>query len=150
MLLALSLAFALEGQIAEPGEMIAACLEGQSDASARRACIWQYANACMETREDGYSTHGMVTCMVEERDAWSDRMQESLARLDASVEPNVANAVARAQTAWEAYLQADCATEPEYYLGGSMAGLTHASCTLDLTAERALRLQVFEDITEPR
>lgn len=149
MLLALSLAFALEGQIAEPGEMIAACLEGQSDASARRACIWQYANACMETREDGYSTVGMIGCISEERDAWTSRMDASRQRLEVSLDPDVTEALIASQAAWESYLQADCMVEPEFYSGGSMAGLAYTSCALDLTAERALRLKLLEETVQP-
>ena len=50
----------------------------------------------------------------------------------------------KAQLAWIKYRELCCEAEASIYEGGSMSGLVHINCMIDLTKERTVRLRVYD------
>jgi uncharacterized protein YecT (DUF1311 family) len=48
-----------------------------------------------------------------------------------------------AQTAWQAFRDADCASESDLFEGGTLASVVAANCSSDRTAERLKELRAF-------
>ena len=90
---------------------------------------------------DGQSTAGMIQCVAGElklQDARLNRAyQEAMKRLDL---PRQRAALKKAQRAWIAYRDADCASlyDPDW---GSLARIEANACVLDRTARRADALE---------
>ena len=94
-------------------------------------------------KPEGHSTYGMVECLgveIQAQDARLNRAyQAALARLE---RPRQKAALQKAQRAWMAFRDADCAS----YLDedwGTMARVESQQCVLDRTDERADELEVF-------
>lgn len=146
------------GQDGPGPEVVAAletCVAGQLPATdeAERACIGLTATPCMETPEGG-STLGIVGCLMAETAAWDVLLNRDwpglMARARATDEsykdwqpalPSAAEALRRAQRAWLAWREAECAALATEWGGGSHARVIHADCWLSLTAERTIALR---------
>ena len=94
-------------------------------------------------RPEGQTTYGMVECIGVETQIQDARLnrayQAAIARLE---RPRQKAALQKAQQAWIAFRDADCAS----YLDedwGSMARVEAQQCVLDRTVERADELEVF-------
>ena len=107
-------------------------------------CAGAHARACMNSREDGETTVGMMQCSMEEASAWDERLNATYAALQAELDPGVFEALRDAQRAWIASRDADCALEISPYEGGSIQPVIAAGCELDLTAARALQLEEWQ------
>ena len=92
---------------------------------------------------DGQSTIGMIQCAAGElklQDARLNRVyQEAMKRLDL---PRQRTALKKAQRAWIAYRDADCASvyDPDW---GTLARIEANACMLDHTARRADALEGY-------
>mgnify|MGYP000476956381 CR=1 FL=1 len=92
---------------------------------------------------DGQSTIGMIQCAAVElkvQDARLNRAyQDAMKRLDL---PRQKTALKKAQRAWIAYRDADCASvyDPDW---GSLARIEANACVLDHTARRADALEMY-------
>jgi uncharacterized protein YecT (DUF1311 family) len=97
---------------------------------------------CLASPE-GQSTIGMIQCAAAElklQDARLNRAyQEAMTRLD---QPRQRTALKKAQRAWIAYRDADCASvyDPDW---GSLARIEANACVLDHTARRADALEMY-------
>lgn len=121
------------------------CLQGYTTRTDKLAnCVGGYAQACMNSREDGETSVGMMQCAMEEASAWDDRLNATYAALQAELDPAVFEALRDAQRAWIASRDADCALEISPYEGGSIQRVIAAGCQLDLTAARALQLEEWQ------
>jgi uncharacterized protein YecT (DUF1311 family) len=96
-------------------------------------------------RPEGQTTYGMVECIgveIQIQDARLNRAyQAAIGRLE---RPRQKAALQKAQRAWIAFRDADCAS----YLDqdwGSMARVEAQQCVLDRTRERADELQRFRE-----
>lgn len=97
---------------------------------------------CLD-KPTGQTTYGMVECLGAEIQAQDARLnrayQAALVRLE---RPRQKTALQKAQRAWIAFRDADCAS----YLDedwGTMARVEAQQCVLDRTRERADELEVF-------
>ena len=125
-----------------------------ANADDTRMCVGAGAEICMETEPNGMSTHGMVHCMVAERNAWDDLLNAEYgtarafaARLDARDKewaPDYAVRVDQlrdAQRAWIPFRDANCAMEAGAWGEGTFAQVLMAECHMRMTADRALDLR---------
>lgn len=132
-------------ELPEPGAMIDQCLAEHTDWDAERdLCIGPYSMLCMDTRPDGYSTVGMVTCLQEEYEAWDERLNIVYARLRGDLEPDVFEALQNSQRAWLNFRETECRVGPAFVQGGTLASVLHADCFMRMTAERTNRLLGLE------
>lgn len=94
-------------------------------------------------RPEGQTTYGMIECLASETRVQDARLnhayQSAISRLE---RPRQKAALQKAQRAWIAFRDADCAS----YLDedwGSMARVEANQCVLDRTRERAGELELF-------
>jgi uncharacterized protein YecT (DUF1311 family) len=142
---------------AEPDDVkaIKACVANASD-SPQRSCIGRISNACQE-EPNGSTTAGMDDCISREAEAWDRILNDSYKAETASAksldterkaggdETSTAAAdLLKAQRAWIAYRDAECDRRFEVNKDGTIRTTMSLSCTLDLTALRALDLQPSE------
>lgn len=140
---------------AKDGEALRACLAGA--ANDERSCIGRIADPC-QNEPDGSTTPGIAACLGREEAAWDGLLNERYAgavedaketdrRLkgpDAAAGATpipVLDALRKAQRAWVAFRDAEC--ERLYALNqeGTIRTIAAASCSRDLTAERAIALR---------
>lgn len=121
------------------GPAVAQSKPGPKPAAAKPASA---LDRCL-ARPDGQTTYGMVECLgieIQAQDARLNRAyQAALVRLE---RPRQKTALQKAQRAWIAFRDADCAS----YLDedwGTMARVEAQQCVLDRTRERADELEVF-------
>jgi len=147
--LAISAAFALAAPAwADPAEGIPdsrapvlACVEAAGiDEAAVRACQGVGARPCHEV---ALATQDMVMCAAGEGQAWDDVIAHSLARLR-SAEPDRAEALADAQSAWADYRARECGYRVVRWGDGSGARVALAGCMAQLSADRAAALIGYE------
>lgn len=130
------------------------CLSDQDPGS----CIGIAASVCMETKADGQTTFGMMSCVLAERDGWDVLLNEEYASArafarrmdegDAELFPEYAvraDQVRDAQRAWIAFRDANCAMEYGLWGAGSMRQIAGADCQLRMTAERTIALRQYQD-----
>ena len=152
LLLAMSFAARADAQTADPAPYHAAfdsCL-AQPDAD-HAACIGDVSATCMEAEEGGYSTYGMVSCVMMENGLWDEvlnadwpRHRALAKRQDAAEMPEFRQAdekLLAAQRAWIAFRDADCAAAAARWGSGSMRQTAYAGCLLNHTAQRVLDLR---------
>ncbi len=119
--------------------MIEACLEAAQTVEAMRACKRIVFNPCVEEEENLQSTHGLVMCNSREGEAWDALLQARTAEL-AQRDAYRAEALAAADTAWRAWVEAECFYHREEAQGGSAEGVITTECNADLTADRVIGL----------
>ena len=121
------------------------CLSVRAAPAASQAAEPKYSPAydrCLASPE-GQSTIGMIECAAAElriQDARLNRAyQDAMKRLDL---PRQKTALKKAQRAWLAYRDADCASvyDPDW---GSLARIEANACMLDHTARRADALEGY-------
>ena len=131
---------------------VAQCLDVHLPAGAavaERRCVGLLSLSCMN-RPEGRSTVGQSACLLREAAAWERVMETSLAALservalhDAASEPAgaAADALVRAQSAWEAYAEAECGYAYALWGDGSFRQVAGADCRLNTVARRAIQLR---------
>lgn len=130
----------------------AECLNSADAPDAAQACIGTVSGMCMEQEQDGYSTFGMMTCMMAETQAWDDLLNAEYALLRARAQAMDANEsqpdyavradlLLDAQRAWITFRDAECALSYSEFGGGSMRVLNGSGCMMQMTAERTIELK---------
>lgn len=141
-------------EVAEALRTLRACLA--TAAGDERACIGRPAAPCLA--EAGGATPNVVDCLGREEGAWNEILKERFAEaLTAAKEadrrvqgdeatpgpgedtPAVAS-TRKAEQAWEAYVNAECNRLYDLDRDGTYRLTVAATCSRDLTAERAITL----------
>lgn len=96
---------------------------------------------CLESPE-GQSTMGMVQCIAAELKIQDAALNGAYRSLIADMTPDQKAGVQKAQRAWIAFRDADCASRysPDW---GSMSTLEANFCMLRRTVERTIELETF-------
>ena len=160
MLRALTLALALlaapaAAETPAPGpdaRFVAQCLDvhlPRGAASAEARCVGLLSVSCMN-RPEGETTIGQSACLLREASAWEsvmhaslDDLAERVAARDAAQTPlgDAARLLSRAQTAWDAYAEAECGYAYGLWGEGSFRQVAGADCRLNVVARRAIQLR---------
>ena len=137
--------------------VITACLQSASYVTPNPACIGAAAEDCMSLPE-GATTFGITSCLAAEANIWRGMLEQELAALtvalqsmDASREGSylaVQPQLEDAQTAWQAYMRAQCGLEVGIVIDGTISGPTAAACEMDLLAQRAIKLRLMRATVE--
>ena len=146
--------FGSEHEMTAYGPVLTRCYEAAADAEAKAACLGRMSAACMETEEGGETTLGMTFCLGAEADAWDSYLNVEYAETrawaraadkdEAAYFPEFAvraETLLEAQRAWIAFRDAECALEYAQWGAGSMRNIAHATCRMQMTAERTLDLR---------
>ncbi|MDO9222533.1 MAG: lysozyme inhibitor LprI family protein [Caulobacter sp.] len=98
---------------------------------------------CLDS-PDGASTMGMVECIGVELKVQDLALNAAYRSLIADMTPEQKAGLQRAQRAWIAYRDADCASRysPDW---GSISAINANFCVLRRTVERTIELEGFED-----
>lgn len=110
-----------------------------------RGCIGMASEACQNESEENQTTIGMVACALREIDWWDEVLNARYAELKQKLGAEEFAELRKAQRAWVAYKDAECAYHYFYWRDGTVSQLTGSSCLLRLTAERAFDLGEFLD-----
>lgn len=135
-------------------DVIETCLDAAPDATKAETCIGRGSQVCMDTESDGFSTLGMMFCLLAEAEAW-DRLlnreysaaRDGLAAMDAQeaeLFPEYAERadwLLEAQRAWIPFRDGQCALEYAMWGSGSMRNIAGADCQMLMTADRAIFLK---------
>lgn len=129
---------------------LAACLDASQDRAGDEACIGSQSGPCMDV-ESNQTTMGMMTCEMNEAEAWELMLNALWKPLRAQAKeadeagdaqamglPGQAETLLAAQRVWLAFREAECAWEYAQYGSGSMRQLAGAGCRLGLTARRVV------------
>jgi len=121
-------------------ETILTCFMDYQDLDERRAnCIGQYTEVCT-SQSQNQTTHGMTQCASRENQAWMAQLEEISSEILSNLDENPTLAFENAQTAWQAYNEANCRFEISIFEGGSITSVIYAGCMNRATAERAIEL----------
>ena len=137
----------------EDAEAMTACLDGVDTSEAGEGagspadCIGAASGQCMEGDENGSSTIVMVECLARETDWWDSQLNVHYSTLEETLEPELFDALRKAQRAWIAYRDESCGFEYELWSAGTIRQLVHASCMLDQTGRRAMTLDSYVNRT---
>lgn len=135
---------------ADDGEVIAACVQVETDAGRTPlSCVGRVSDPCLES-DAGQSTVGMVECTDRETKVWDAMLNEEYGRLLALLKGKAAEEVRNAQRIWITLREADCKVPYELFEGGSMAQPVGANCNLTHTADRAMQVRAWREMVEPR
>ena len=129
---------------AEDVALIDACIGpvGEPDEHAV-LCKGIIAEPCFYRKEDR-SKANLLVCINEEVAAWSKIMERELASLSGVLATRQQSALADAQSAWNAFIVADCAFPP-IFTEDAVAESWASDCRLHHTADRALALRGYRD-----
>lgn len=96
---------------------------------------------CLDS-PDGSSTMGMVQCIDGELKIQDAALNTAYRSLVADMTPDQKSGLQKAQRAWIAFRDADCAARysPDW---GSISTITANMCVLQRTVERTLELEAF-------
>lgn len=117
--------------------MLEACIAKAATVEAMRACKRIVFQPCYQEEDYRQSTHGLVMCNSREGDTWEAMLEartKDLAKRDAYR----AKALADANKAWRAWIEAECFFHREEAQGGSAEGVITTECLSDLTADRVI------------
>lgn len=132
--------------------LLDACLSASESRDADAGCLYQVYEACLaETGDD--STYGMSTCLQVEYQDW-DRVLNDLwpaVRDDATAadarDPDQTGAnldsLMRAQRAWIAFRDAECANTYQRFSDGTIRGIVAGYCQIDMTAARVINFRTW-------
>ncbi|MEX2518593.1 MAG: lysozyme inhibitor LprI family protein [Paracoccaceae bacterium] len=109
-------------------------------------CLGIHAQPCME-EETNASTQGMVGCIQAEAGAWDAILNREYKNLLPRLDEEQTDAIRRAQRAWIAFRDADCAF-PHVLIRGTLAQPWGADCYMQHTARRAMTLRGLIEYTE--
>lgn len=131
-------------------DTISTCLRAHQGLAERRTeCVGQFAEACMNFREGGQTTVGMMQCSMEEAEAWDAHLNSAYQTLRNRYQGQSAHQTLQdAQRAWIAFRDSDCGFMASIYEGGTIATVIHAGCMLDKTGQRALDLIEQTDLPD--
>lgn len=96
---------------------------------------------CLDT-PDGQTTAGTVGCIAEELKAQDAALNAAYRQLTAGMNARQKAGVQKAQRAWIAFRDADCASRQDWEWG-SMSTVAANFCVLRRTVERTIELETF-------
>ena len=150
--LALSSPAQADNLAATYGKALLQCYASDGD---KLASVGRTAEACMSREEGGDTTLGSVRCLSAETEIWDDKLNEEYkvtrafyAGMDTSDGGQRVDALLKAQRAWIAFRDAECAMEYSAWGTGSIRSIAGADCLLSLTAERTVRLIDLRELME--
>lgn len=152
--LALAVLFAASpearAQQARDSAFVSACLDvhlPRGAAVAEQRCVGLIAAGCMN-RPEGATTVGQSACLLREASAWEHAMSAQydglLARVSAHDDASragAAEALAKAQSAWAIYAEAECGYAYALWGEGRFRQVAGADCRLNILARRAIQLR---------
>lgn len=121
-----------------------ACLDGGEPATAYGRCVDLIAGPCLGA-PGAETTPAMAECYTREAKAWDAALnrQWPVAMHNAKAAAPAADAaLLRAQRAWIAFRDADCAAERASYGDGSLGVVAFAACQRDHTAHRVVEFTI--------
>lgn len=142
-------------QMPDPGPhmpALLACLGRSTARAGDEACKGVVYAACEAAQSEGerYTTIGMSLCALTETAAWDavlnadwKRLRAVMQRQDEADGGDRDGMLLKAQRAWLAFRDADCAFETARWGEGSMRQIAGAGCHADRTAGREIE---FRDI----
>ena len=147
-------ATATEHEVAQYGPLLDKCYAAADTEDARRACMGQMAQTCMDSQEGGHSTLGMTSCLNAEADVWDKFLNveykatmaafRAMDEDEAEYFPEFANRAEKlrdAQRAWIAFRDGECALAYAMWGSGSMRNIAYTDCRMQMTAKRAMELR---------
>jgi uncharacterized protein YecT (DUF1311 family) len=134
---------------ADDAETVTACLAAELKVGRDgRGCIDRVADACIrETKAE--TTTAMVECVDRGVDAWDKVLNADYQDLLKLLPGPAAESVRKAQRAWIALRDADCAVPYDIFEGGTMARIDSVSCVQNHTASRVLQLRIWRQMAQP-
>jgi uncharacterized protein YecT (DUF1311 family) len=117
-------------------ELLTACVtRADGDRAQLDLCRGVVARPCIEA--EGVGTMSEVLCWSEEYAAWRKTVDDVAVRIAANDEERGAR-LRRANEAWSAWLDAECAYRSYEYGGGSGEQVDNVRCAAELATERAI------------
>ncbi|MBU3030708.1 lysozyme inhibitor LprI family protein [Paracoccus marinaquae] len=122
---------------------VEACFEAADPGETAPGCLGQAAQSCQSTTQQGETTLGIGQCIMAETAAWDVLLNREygMTRDSFAETPGLKDTLLKAQRAWIAFRDADCAVAYERWGGGSMRSIAAANCRMEFTARRALELK---------
>lgn len=121
-------------------EFLTTCVAGAGeDRTALEACRGSVARPCIDAEGQGY--HSDVLCWSAEAEAWRSLIETTTVHIEAADADKGAR-LRPANTAWEAWLDAECNYRAYEFGGGSGEQVDRVRCAADLTTSRAIDLLV--------
>lgn len=134
------------------GVLLRQCYE-EAATEAKLQCVGAASEACMAEEEGGQTTLGISLCTAGETEVWDGYLNAEYKTTMAAMRAmdddervyfpefaNRATALRDAQRAWIPFRDAECGLDYALWGSGSMRNIAGASCALDLTARRTIRL----------
>lgn len=137
-------AFAQQAQI-NPA-FVQQCLAQTKPGQIAPACVGYAAKAC-EAQPGGQTTLGMSQCLQAEAGAWDKLLNIHYGKLRTQYRQqggDLAGQLLKAQRAWIAFRDAQCALEYSSWGNGSMRTIAAADCLMRMTATRTIELRDME------
>lgn len=134
------------------GKALLQCYASDSD---KLACLGRTAEACMAREDGGETTLGSVACFSAETEIWDGKLNDEykatrafFGAMDDADGGLRVKALLKAQRAWIAFRDAECAMEYAAWGSGSIRSLAGADCLMSLTAERTVRLVEVRELMQ--
>ncbi len=134
------------------GKALLQCYGSDGD---KLVCMGRTAEACMAREADGETTIGAVKCLSAETKIWDGKLndeykatQSFYAAMDHEDSGQRVEALLKAQRAWIAFRDAECAMEYAAWGAGSIRSIAGADCMMSITAERTVRLAQLRELME--
>tara|TARA_R110000787_G_scaffold242260_2_gene348380 strand:- start:473 stop:955 length:483 start_codon:yes stop_codon:yes gene_type:complete len=148
MVMVMFYAFPASAQDADPA-VVESCFVGATAGETTPSCIGQAANECQMR---GYTTTlGITQCIQAETQEWDVLLNREYkaTRADFANRDNALSAnsldltdqLLKAQRAWIAFRDAECALAYARWQDGSIRSVVHANCMMVMTASRAIELR---------
>jgi len=134
---------------AEPSDAVTirTCLKAESDAGrGGRGCVGKISDPCMK-EPGGDSTVGMTMCLDREVKVWDALLNDEYKQLLSGLQEKAQKKVRAAQRSWIATRDADCEIPYALFEGGTIARPLAVQCLFDETADRALQLRAWREMT---
>ena len=124
-------------------DAVAACLADAAPGDASPDCLGAQVKICTAATPGGETTLGIAACIGAETAAWDDLLNREYGALRDrwADRPALIDGLTRAQRAWIAFRDADCALAYDRWDGGSMRSVAAANCGMVATARRAIQLR---------
>jgi len=113
-------------------------------------CAALSVSAQSDKCQNANTTLDMVQCQAKELQERNDDLKVVLSRIEKLADQRQRDLLKRAETAWEAYRDANCTFASDLFRGGSMQGLVVAECQTRLAEERIEELEELRQDLEER
>lgn len=121
-------------------------LRTSGDKADQRDCIGVISDPCLDVAGN-QTTLGMVGCIMREHHWWDARLNNVYGDLRIVLSGKTKSELRDIQRIWIRYKDAKCGFGQTFFEGGSMAKPIAADCLLRSTAERAIDLSQWIDMS---